>query len=66
MTIDFSKLSPATRYKILSKIKDIVSAEYGRMGYELSFWENKNSDAYKEMVEWREACREIIHKISNK
>lgn len=64
MNIDFSKLSPMIREKLLNKMREILADEAGQIIFDLKdFSEDKNSEYYKEMTSWEEACWDLHSKL---
>lgn len=64
--LDFSKLSPMTRYTLLKKLYDEASTELHRFNTDLKDWEadgSINSKTGKEMVAWRDGLNELIKEI---
>ena len=65
MNIDFSKLSPTTRHNLFYEMKRVLSTEAGVISWDLNEFDgDKNSDYYKEMTNWKEACWDLHAKIS--
>lgn len=64
--LDFSKLSPMTRYSLLQDLYTKASTELYHINNDLRDWEadgSITSDAGKEMVAWRDALRELTDQI---
>ena len=59
MQIDFSKLSPTQRDRILKAVDNAALAEYNNIKDDLEKWTNPESPTYKEMEGWMNACLEI-------
>ena len=64
--LDFSKLSPMTRYRLLSDLYTKASTELYHFNNDLKDWEadgSITSAVGKEMVAWRDALKELTDQI---
>jgi hypothetical protein len=64
--LDFSKLSPMTRYSLLRDLYTKASTELYHFNNDIKNWEadgSVNSNTGKEMVAWRDALKELTDQI---
>jgi hypothetical protein len=64
--LDFSKLSPMCRYRLLSDLYTKANTQLRYFNDNIKDWEadgSINSGAGKEMVAWRDALKELTDQI---
>lgn len=59
MTLDFSKLAPMTRSRLLGDLSRALAAEAIRGESDLAAWPKAQSSARKEMEGWAKAARDL-------
>ena len=64
MTIDLSKLSPAYRRSLLTRIQIHADQEYNRMEIELESWSQEDSPARKQMDGWLTAIHDLDYQCA--
>ena len=59
MTLDFSKLAPMTRSRLLGDLSRALAAEASRGESDLKAWSPEPSSARAEMEGWTKAARDL-------
>lgn len=63
LELDLSKLSPSTRHGVISSLHTILRKYSNEISYDISQWNNKDSDAYNEMFQWSEEAARMAKQV---
>ena len=64
LELDLSKLSPATRHGVISSLHTILQKYSNQIAYDISQWNDKDGDAYNEMLQWSEEAARMARQVT--